>query len=261
MAAGVPAPGAPPTSSPPEATRLTIAASGDFLIHTPVAAQALANGGGTRYDFAPMFRPVRRWIRGADLALCHVETPLVPGPPAGYPSFRTPPGLVRAVGVRRPAGAARLVRPHRRGRGTAPLRTGGTPPIDLRCAARARLPGAPGRAESSCVRPFAACGRTRTNASALAGPGVRPSPLRVSSRPRPNPARRRSLGQCDQPRAALWRRSSATSDFWCSAAINSLSGSDPAAISSTARSGSISPARRSSSTCTSSLTSSSSARL
>jgi hypothetical protein len=88
MAAGLPAPGAPRTSSRPEATRLTIAASGDFLIHTPVAAQALANGGGTRYDFAPMFRPVRRWIRGADLALCHVETTLVPGRPAGYPTPR-----------------------------------------------------------------------------------------------------------------------------------------------------------------------------
>jgi Bacterial capsule synthesis protein PGA_cap len=99
MAAGLPAPGAPPTSSRPEATRLTIAASGDFLIHTPVAARALANGGGSRYDFAPMFRPVRRWIEGADLALCHVETPLVPGRPAGYPSFRTPPELVRAIRV------------------------------------------------------------------------------------------------------------------------------------------------------------------
>jgi Bacterial capsule synthesis protein PGA_cap len=97
MAAGFPAPGAPPSASQPEATRLTIAASGDFLIHTPVAAQALANGGGERYDFAPMFRPVRRWIEGADLALCHVETPLVAGPPAGYPSFRTPPDLVRAI--------------------------------------------------------------------------------------------------------------------------------------------------------------------
>ena len=97
MAAGFPAPGAPPSASQPQATRLTIAASGDFLIHTPVAAQALANGGGERYDFAPMFRPVRRWIEGADLALCHVETPLVPGPPAGYPSFRTPPDLVRAI--------------------------------------------------------------------------------------------------------------------------------------------------------------------
>jgi Bacterial capsule synthesis protein PGA_cap len=97
MAAGFPAPAAPPSAAQPEAVRLTIAASGDFLVHTPVAAQALSNGGGRRYDFAPMFRPVRRWIEGADLAFCHVETPLVPGPPAGYPSFRTPPDLVNAI--------------------------------------------------------------------------------------------------------------------------------------------------------------------
>jgi len=97
MAAGFPAPAAPPSASQPEAVRLTIAASGDFLIHTPVAAQALSNGGGRRYDFAPMFRPVRRSIEAADLAFCHVETPLVPGPPAGYPSFRTPPDLVNAI--------------------------------------------------------------------------------------------------------------------------------------------------------------------
>jgi poly-gamma-glutamate synthesis protein (capsule biosynthesis protein) len=77
--------------------RLTVAASGDLLIHTPVAQRALAHGGGRRYDFAPLFAPVRRWIAGADLALCHVETPLVPGPVQGYPVFRTPPDLARSV--------------------------------------------------------------------------------------------------------------------------------------------------------------------
>src|ERR687893_422198 len=81
---------APPTS-------FTVAASGDFLIHGPVAAQALADGGGRRHDFRPLFRPIRRRIAGADLALCHVETPLVPGPVQGYPSFRTPPSLARAI--------------------------------------------------------------------------------------------------------------------------------------------------------------------
>jgi poly-gamma-glutamate capsule biosynthesis protein CapA/YwtB (metallophosphatase superfamily) len=97
MAAGLPASGAPPSASQPETTRLTIAASGDFLIHEPVAAQALADGGGRRYEFAPMFQSIRRWIERADLGLCHVETPLVPGPVAGYPSFRTPPDLARAI--------------------------------------------------------------------------------------------------------------------------------------------------------------------
>jgi poly-gamma-glutamate synthesis protein (capsule biosynthesis protein) len=46
-----------------------------------------------------MFRAVRPLIRRADLALCHVETPLVPGAPAGYPVFRTPPALARAIRV------------------------------------------------------------------------------------------------------------------------------------------------------------------
>jgi hypothetical protein len=77
--------------------RLTVAASGDFLVHTPVAQRALALGGGRRYEFAPLFAPVRRVIAGADLALCHVETPLVPGPVQGYPVFRTPPDLARAI--------------------------------------------------------------------------------------------------------------------------------------------------------------------
>jgi poly-gamma-glutamate capsule biosynthesis protein CapA/YwtB (metallophosphatase superfamily) len=79
----------------------TVAASGDLLVHEPVAARALADGGGRRYDFRPMFGAIRARIAGADLALCHVETPLVPGPVQGYPSFRTPPALansVRAVG-------------------------------------------------------------------------------------------------------------------------------------------------------------------
>jgi len=92
-----PSAGGSPAVRLPEPVRLTIAASGDFLIHSPVFSRALANGGGARYDFAPMFRPVRPWIAGADLALCHVETPLVPGAPAGYPSFRTPPDLAGAI--------------------------------------------------------------------------------------------------------------------------------------------------------------------
>jgi poly-gamma-glutamate synthesis protein (capsule biosynthesis protein) len=44
-----------------------------------------------------MFRSIRSRIAGADLALCHMETPLVPGPVQGYPSFRTPPGLATSV--------------------------------------------------------------------------------------------------------------------------------------------------------------------
>jgi poly-gamma-glutamate capsule biosynthesis protein CapA/YwtB (metallophosphatase superfamily) len=88
------APAAQPAAAP---VRFTVAASGDFLVHEPVAARALANGGGRRYAFGPMFGSIRPRIAGADLALCHIETPLVPGPVRGYPSFRTPPALARAV--------------------------------------------------------------------------------------------------------------------------------------------------------------------
>ena len=86
-----------PAAAPERPVRLTLAASGDLLIHTPVADAALRHGGGARYDFAPLFRPVRRPIARADLAFCHVETPLVPGPVQGYPSFRTPPDLARSI--------------------------------------------------------------------------------------------------------------------------------------------------------------------
>jgi Bacterial capsule synthesis protein PGA_cap len=82
----------------PEPIRLTIAATGDLLIHSPVFEQALALGGGSTYDFEPMFEEIRPWIREADLALCHVETPMSDAlPPAGYPLFNTPPELADAI--------------------------------------------------------------------------------------------------------------------------------------------------------------------
>ena len=75
---------------------LTIVATGDLLIHQPVWARAYANGGG-HYDFRPMFRAMRPTIRRAALAFCHLETPMAPGAPSGYPVFRTPPALARAI--------------------------------------------------------------------------------------------------------------------------------------------------------------------
>jgi poly-gamma-glutamate capsule biosynthesis protein CapA/YwtB (metallophosphatase superfamily) len=84
-------------SAAPPPTRLTIAASGDLLIHAPLYARAKRLGGGRRYEFRPFLRYVRPWIAGADLALCHVETPMTTAPPAGYPLFNTPPALASAI--------------------------------------------------------------------------------------------------------------------------------------------------------------------
>lgn len=75
---------------------LTVSVSGDLLIHSPIYARALELGGSS-YDFTPMLEPIRPYVAGADLAFCHLETPLGPGIPQSYPIFRTPPDLARSV--------------------------------------------------------------------------------------------------------------------------------------------------------------------
>jgi poly-gamma-glutamate capsule biosynthesis protein CapA/YwtB (metallophosphatase superfamily) len=90
------APTAAPTP-PPRPARITIGVSGDLLPHLPIVARARAHAGGEGYDFRPMLRPIRRWVRANDLAFCHVETPLTPAPPVGYPRFNSPPALARAI--------------------------------------------------------------------------------------------------------------------------------------------------------------------
>jgi poly-gamma-glutamate synthesis protein (capsule biosynthesis protein) len=84
-------------AQPPVGTRLSVEASGDFLIHSQVYSRARANGGGRRYDFKPMVRVIKPVISGADIAFCHQETPFWRGAPAGYPAFRTPPALASAI--------------------------------------------------------------------------------------------------------------------------------------------------------------------
>src|SRR5215210_4717642 len=92
-----PAPTATPDRPAPRATRLTIGVSGDLLPHLPVVDRARALAGGSGYDFRPLLRPIRRWVERNSLAYCHVETPLTPAPPVGYPRFSSPPALARAV--------------------------------------------------------------------------------------------------------------------------------------------------------------------
>jgi poly-gamma-glutamate synthesis protein (capsule biosynthesis protein) len=80
----------------PKPVRLTVEVNGDLLIHSPVWERALADGNG-HYDFFPMLRDIAPYIHLADLAICHVETPMTPRPPTGYPVFNTPPALARAI--------------------------------------------------------------------------------------------------------------------------------------------------------------------
>jgi poly-gamma-glutamate synthesis protein (capsule biosynthesis protein) len=56
----------------------TLAFTGDTLPHSPLVRQAQRNNGGSGYDFAPMFARVQPLLSSADLAVCHLETPVAP---------------------------------------------------------------------------------------------------------------------------------------------------------------------------------------
>ncbi len=88
---------APHRGSGSHSVRLVVEASGDLLIHTAIFERALVLGGGSHYNFAPFFASIKPYIRQADLPLCHIETPMTPAPPTGYPVFNTPPELATAI--------------------------------------------------------------------------------------------------------------------------------------------------------------------
>jgi poly-gamma-glutamate synthesis protein (capsule biosynthesis protein) len=88
---------APSTPSPPES--FTLVATGDVLIHQDLELTAGAQLADGSYDFTPVLAPVAPIVRDADLAICHLETPVAPpgGPYRGYPSFDVQPEIVDAL--------------------------------------------------------------------------------------------------------------------------------------------------------------------
>jgi hypothetical protein len=93
---------ASPGSGTPGPRTVTILGAGDILVHPPVWRQARADAraaGRDGFDFNPMFAGVRDAISGADLAICHLETPLAAadGPFTGYPTFSVPPQVLDGV--------------------------------------------------------------------------------------------------------------------------------------------------------------------
>ena len=79
-----PSPTPTPTPTPPPDAVFTLVAAGDVLLHEPVIGSARTAAGG--YDFAPLLAPIGPWVAGADLALCHLETPVAP-PGTGFSGF------------------------------------------------------------------------------------------------------------------------------------------------------------------------------
>lgn len=97
----------PPLASSPAVDRqaprrITVLGSGDVLLHSGLWRQAERDAraaGGSGYDFRPMLAGVAATVSAADLAICHLETPLgtPDGPFSGYPIFNVPPQIAPAL--------------------------------------------------------------------------------------------------------------------------------------------------------------------
>lgn len=95
-----PASSAPPSPAP--RTQITVVAAGDLLVHPELTDQAAADAraaGRAGHDFTQVLAAVRPVVSQADLAICHMETPLAKpsGPFTGYPIFSVPPQLADAA--------------------------------------------------------------------------------------------------------------------------------------------------------------------
>jgi poly-gamma-glutamate capsule biosynthesis protein CapA/YwtB (metallophosphatase superfamily) len=93
-------PSATPISIPESAPRtISMVSSGDILLHERLWAQAKADGVDGNWDFYPQLADLEPVISSADLALCHLETPLAElgKDYEGYPTFNAPPQITDAI--------------------------------------------------------------------------------------------------------------------------------------------------------------------
>jgi poly-gamma-glutamate capsule biosynthesis protein CapA/YwtB (metallophosphatase superfamily) len=88
---------APATAAAPRS--FTLVATGDVLVHQGTSLTEGARRPDGSYDFSEVFAGVAPVVRAADLAICHLETPVAPpgGPYSGYPSFAVQPEIVGAL--------------------------------------------------------------------------------------------------------------------------------------------------------------------
>ncbi|MCZ2847695.1 CapA family protein [Modestobacter sp. VKM Ac-2978] len=97
---GTPAPSSAATSeAPPAPDSFTLVATGDVLVHQGRALTSGARQPDGSWDFSAVFAPIAPVLQAADLAICHLETPVAPvgGPYSGYPSFAAQPEIVDAL--------------------------------------------------------------------------------------------------------------------------------------------------------------------
>ena len=80
-----------------ELRRARIVVAGDLMQHDE-QLQAARLADSVTYDYEPMFRYVGEMFRSADLAMINLETTLsAKGPYSGYPAFRSPAAIARAM--------------------------------------------------------------------------------------------------------------------------------------------------------------------
>ena len=91
--------GSPTTSPEPKLRSISIVSSGDILLHERLWAQAKADGVDGNWDFYPQLADLEPEISSAELALCHLETPLAEPDVdyQGYPTFNAPPQITEAI--------------------------------------------------------------------------------------------------------------------------------------------------------------------
>lgn len=83
--------------------QISLAFTGDTLAHSPLwrqaARNAAATAGGAGYDFAPMLAGLTPVIASADLAVCHLETPIAPEGEdfTTFPRFGVPEQIADAI--------------------------------------------------------------------------------------------------------------------------------------------------------------------
>ena len=77
----------------------TIVTTGDILLHERLWNQAKIDGTETEWNFYPQLAGISSITKSADLALCHLETPIANKNEnySGYPVFNSPPEILNAV--------------------------------------------------------------------------------------------------------------------------------------------------------------------
>ncbi|MGX2993400.1 CapA family protein [Streptomyces sp. JNUCC 64] len=90
--------------SEPGGRSFTVAAAGDVLVHPELTEQAAEDAeksgkGVAGLDFDPLLAGVKPVVSKADLAICHMETPVgkPEGPFEGYPEFLVPPQILTSL--------------------------------------------------------------------------------------------------------------------------------------------------------------------